>query len=91
MIIRGIIIDAIRDKSFVSDIAVEGERVLELAPGLGEKYPGAERIDASGKFIVPGLIDAHVHLGGSAGAAASAEEFTPEQFEATSRPISTTV
>ena len=82
LIIRGIIIDAIRDKSFVSDIAVEGERVLELAPGLGEKYPGAERIDASGKFIVPGLIDAHVHLGGSAGAAASAEEFTPEQFEA---------
>jgi len=65
----------------VVDIAVEGERVLEIGPGLGEKHPEAERLDASGRFVVPGLIDAHVHLGGSAGAAASFEEFTPEQFE----------
>ena len=29
--------------------------------GLGE-YNGVEELDASGRFVVPGLIDAHVHL-----------------------------
>jgi len=46
--------------------AVRGDRLLMVgaeATVLGA-YPDAERIDAGGRTIVPGLIDAHVHLMG---------------------------
>lgn len=39
--------------------------------GIGE-YEGIEEIDATGKFIAPGLIDAHVHIESSM--------VTPQQF-----------
>ena len=45
-------------------ILIEGERIRAI--GSRERPlsipPGAERIDASGKYVIPGLIDAHVHL-----------------------------
>jgi len=39
------------------DVAVADGRIA----GVG-RYEGGERIDAGGRFLVPGLIDAHVHL-----------------------------
>jgi adenine deaminase len=39
------------------DVAVSGGRIA----GIG-RYDGGERIDAAGRFLVPGLIDAHVHV-----------------------------
>ncbi|HWR52315.1 MAG TPA: N-acetylglucosamine-6-phosphate deacetylase [Bryobacteraceae bacterium] len=41
-------------------IAYAGARRDELIP------PGAERIDAGGKYIAPGFLDIHVHGGGGA-------------------------
>lgn len=47
-------------------LAVRGERILMV--GTDEEvlaaYPDAERIDAGGRTVVPGLIDAHAHLMG---------------------------
>src|SRR5215210_6054042 len=40
-----------------TDVAVVDGHVA----GLGE-YDGAEELDASGRFVVPGLIDAHMHI-----------------------------
>ena len=34
--------------------------------------PGAQRIDASGKIIMPGIVDSHSHIGGVEGADSSA-------------------
>ena len=47
-------------------LAVRGERILMVGTDaeLLEAYPDAERIDAGGQTVVPGLIDAHVHLMG---------------------------
>ncbi|MCH8351105.1 MAG: amidohydrolase family protein, partial [Chloroflexi bacterium] len=44
-------------------IAIVGEKIVALGP---EQYlPPADRyIDAEGKFVLPGLIDCHVHLDG---------------------------
>ncbi|WP_370288856.1 amidohydrolase [Nocardioides sp.] len=46
-------------------IATSGDgdgRVLAVGPGL-ERPAGADEIDAGGRWLVPGLWDAHVHLG----------------------------
>ncbi|MDX6507171.1 MAG: adenine deaminase [Gaiellaceae bacterium] len=40
-----------------TDVAIVDGHVA----GLGE-YEGAEELDASGRFIVPGFVDAHMHL-----------------------------
>lgn len=59
-------------------VVIEGERIKSVF-GAGERpIPAQARvIDATGKTILPGLIDAHVHSGGSAGAGVSEMEFTP--------------
>jgi Amidohydrolase family len=45
-------------------IVVRGDRIVAVtAPGQRADVPaGAARIDGRGKFALPGLIDAHVHL-----------------------------
>lgn len=48
----------------VGGIVVENGRITSVA-GENEQVaprPDASRIDARGKFLIPGLIDAHVHL-----------------------------
>ena len=50
--------------SGVSDtaIAIRGDRIVALGPDT--ILPPAERvIDASGKYVLPGLIDCHLHIG----------------------------
>ena len=48
----------------VGAVIIEGERIKELVPpGQRVSIPrGARVIDTRGKFLIPGLIDAHVHL-----------------------------
>jgi allantoinase len=42
------------------DVAIEDGRVVEVGPELS--LPGAEVVDASGLLVLPGAVDAHVHL-----------------------------
>ncbi len=44
-----------------ASVVVAGDRILEVTRESVEA-PDARRIDASGKTVLPGLIDAHVHL-----------------------------
>ena len=37
-------------------------KIIEVAANL--EAPGAEILDASGKIVMPGLVDAHSHIGG---------------------------
>ena len=45
-------------------ILINGDRIVSIiAPGSQEKVPAnSQIIDGSGKYVIPGLIDAHVHL-----------------------------
>jgi dihydropyrimidinase len=47
-------------ETFPGDILIEGERIAAIGQDLD--IPGAEVVDASGKLILPGGIDPHVHL-----------------------------
>lgn len=45
-------------------VIIRGERIEKVGPRQGQaRIPrGASVLDLRGKFIIPGLIDAHVHL-----------------------------
>ena len=48
---------------YESSIAISGEKIAAIGPE--ELLPPADKyIDAAGKFVLPGLIDSHVHLDG---------------------------
>lgn len=42
------------------DLLLEGGRIAELGTGLDAR--GAERVDAAGLVVLPGLVDLHTHL-----------------------------
>jgi imidazolonepropionase-like amidohydrolase len=49
---------------FIGTIVVEGTRIAQAGPEARVKVPrGAQVIDVRGKFVIPGLIDVHHHLG----------------------------
>ena len=57
----GRVIDPSQGIDDTLDIVVENGVVKEIGKGLAAPT-GAETIDASGTYVVPGLIDMHVHL-----------------------------
>lgn len=46
----------------LADVRIAGERIAEVAPDLTAD-PGEEVVDAAGKLVIPGGVDAHTHLG----------------------------
>jgi dihydropyrimidinase len=48
------------DDEFLGDVLIEGEKIA--AVGRVAAPPGATVIDASGCYVLPGLIDNHTHL-----------------------------
>jgi adenine deaminase len=81
----------------LADVVVRGGRVLSVftrewlevdiavadgwIAGLGE-YDGREIVDASGRYVVPGFIDAHMHL--------ESTKLLPDEFARLVLPLGTT-
>ena len=58
LVIKNItVVDVFQNSTFVCDVAIHNGYIV----GLGE-YKGQIEIDGSGKYISPGLIDAHAHI-----------------------------
>src|SRR5271169_7267931 len=49
------------DARYHADIECDGETITQIGPALTAP-PGADVIDAAGKFVFPGFIDPHVHI-----------------------------
>ncbi len=57
------ILDCIKEEPYVGCIIVEGNRIREVLDYQERVFPKKAQIfDLEGKFILPGLIDAHVHI-----------------------------
>jgi len=51
-------------------VLVRGDRIMQIGYGpfaMTMEYPGPRTIDGSGKYLMPGLWDVHVHLSGGRG------------------------
>ncbi|MFN0212797.1 MAG: dihydropyrimidinase [Saprospiraceae bacterium] len=51
---------ATASEDFIADVYIEGEQIVAIGAGL--PYSADKVIDASGKIVIPGGIDPHVHL-----------------------------
>ena len=52
------LVNVISGEIYQSDIVVHDRHVV----ALGSEYLGAQELDLAGKYVCPGLIDAHVHI-----------------------------
>ncbi|XPP27910.1 MAG: amidohydrolase family protein [Leucobacter sp.] len=43
------------------DLLIRGSRIEAIGPGLAESVRDAIRVDASGRIVIPGLVDSHIH------------------------------
>lgn len=66
---NGRFFDLVTGELVASDIAISGDRIV----GTGEIYEGREEIDISGRIVVPGFIDTHLHIESSL--------VTPHEFD----------
>ena len=63
---NAIILDGTKDMKALKDmtVLVEGERISDIVSDK-EIPEGYEKVDLKGAYLLPGLIDLHVHLAAS--------------------------
>ena len=59
---NGLVHDAIKPEALVQDILIEDGKILAIGKNL-EIPEGTEIIDAAGKEVYPGFVEAHGHIG----------------------------
>lgn len=66
LIRNGHVVDPSQDLDGAFDVLINGSHIEKLAPAgtipLSEKDANVRVIDATGKYVLPGLVDMHVHL-----------------------------
>ena len=62
LIKNGRVIDPANKIDAILDILIENGRITEIGKAISHQPSVISLIDASGKIVVPGLIDMHVHL-----------------------------
>ena len=61
------------ESSFQADLLIEGEHIIQIAPSI--EAADAEVVDASGQLVLPGGIDAHVHINLPMGETVSSDDY----------------
>lgn len=56
----GRVINPATNMDEINDVLIENDKVVEIAKDISK--PADKEIDASGKYIMPGFIDLHVHF-----------------------------
>ncbi|TMJ30158.1 MAG: D-aminoacylase [Alphaproteobacteria bacterium] len=64
IVIRGgRIVDGTGAPAFEGDVAIEGDRIVEVG---GKAGPGRREVEAQGRLVTPGWVDVHTHYDGQA-------------------------
>ena len=58
----GLVHDAVHETPYIADILCDGGKIAAIAAGLPVPE-GCEVIDAAGKNVYPGFVEAHGHIG----------------------------
>lgn len=60
----GLLVNVFTEEIYPADVAIAGQRILAVGEDPAGEYEGPDTqiIDASGSYLVPGLIDGHLHL-----------------------------
>ncbi|MYE48644.1 MAG: amidohydrolase family protein [Gammaproteobacteria bacterium] len=56
------VIDAVSGERPGQTVLIDGDRIVLVGPADSIYFTAAEQIDGTGKFLIPGLWDMHVHL-----------------------------
>ncbi len=77
IILKGMtVIDGLGKKINNARIVVLGDQIVEVGEDFAETaQKEVQMIDLTGKYIIPGLIDSHIHIGGSGGGSSVLAEF----------------
>ena len=75
-----LIADASRPAAGPSTITIVDGRITAVTTGLVPAPAGARLVDLSGKTVLPGLIDAHVHISGEPGGDYRDEAVDPDEW-----------
>jgi imidazolonepropionase-like amidohydrolase len=71
-------------------VVIEGGTIRAVGPAANLKIPaGASTVDLTGKFLIPGIINLHAHLGLTKGLIADASNHTRENIESDLRTYAT--
>ena len=55
---KGRVVNVCSGRIHEGDVAIHQGRIV----GLGPRYQGKKEVDIEGKWVVPGLMDAHIHI-----------------------------
>jgi imidazolonepropionase-like amidohydrolase len=80
VIVGNLIPDAVSGPAGPAVILVEDGRIKEISKGSNNPFQADSVVDLSGKTVVPGLIDLHVHLTGDAGGDFRDEAVDPDEW-----------
>lgn len=61
LIVGGTVFDGSDSPGRPADVAIAGDRIVEVAPDLAGRYRAARTVDAQGLIVAPGFIDPHTH------------------------------
>jgi len=76
IVVNGTVINA--EGRMAADVVIEGERIVSIVPRTANALvPGLDDtlIDATGCFVIPGGVDAHVHMQLDTGTMVSSDSF----------------
>ncbi len=72
---------------FQGDIEIDGGKITAIRTDAGPRSEAKETVDISGQFVMPGMIDTHVHIRG--GRLSHREDFTSGTMAAASGGVTT--
>ncbi|MFN0047393.1 MAG: amidohydrolase family protein [Sphingorhabdus sp.] len=80
IVVGNLIPDAANGPTGPAVILVENGRIKDIVQGTGNPFQADSVIDLSGKTVVPGFIDLHVHLTGDPGGDFRDEAVDPDEW-----------